>query len=60
MLISEYQSRTEKGNVIASEEKGQQGPGKDAHLKRLRLLCAGSHHGFSQKRPRTPPSPIVF
>ena len=40
----------EEKKVIANKEKGRQGPEKDTH--RLRPLCAGSHHDFSQKQPK--------
>jgi len=63
MLISQCQSRTEKEKVIANEEKGRQGPEKDAHLNTTSLMCRLSPTVSAIKDHVvfcwTPPSPIV-
>jgi len=43
MFIRQYQSRIGKKKVIANEEKGRRGRGKDAHLNTPSLMCRGSH-----------------
>ena len=53
--VSQYESRTGQGKVIANEEKGRRGPEKDAHLKTPSLMCRLSPRfqpkENSQKRP---------